>query len=93
MKQVYLVHKSGGRLGPFRWDSHNHTNFVSSCGEWRLSDHLVYSLGFTIEDALPDKITVTKEKFETFMRALGGPWHLRLDDEWRRLCEEAEKDL
>lgn len=91
MKQVYLVHKSGERLGPYEmkadWVSFTDPNLgVIPVAQW-----LLLTLGFVIEDALPEKITLTRDLFMKVARPMDGPFVF--ENFWRDLCEEAKKGL
>lgn len=69
MKQVWLVHRSSKeRLGPFDMEDgfvilkriKYEPNECAACG---IASTLIPILGFTVEDALPEKITITRNMF------------------------------
>jgi hypothetical protein len=90
MKQVYLVRQNGERLGPYegrKFTAHREVRITTIDGWTALDDSLLEALGFRIEEALPEKIMVTREMV---LRASStciqdGEWL------WRALVEEASK--
>ncbi len=88
MKQVYLVRQNGERLGPYNYTPPDKGPFgFVEVGIYHIHEHYTYALGFRTEEALPEKITVTREHFDrAFAARVDTP-----DDIWRALCEEASR--
>jgi hypothetical protein len=92
VKQVWLVHKSGERRGPYetrKFTAHREVQITTIDGWTALDESLLEALGFRIEEALPEKVTVTREAFMRFMlRPYTGDGGYGA---WRALCDEAGK--
>lgn len=69
MKKVYLVHESGKKYGPFEYRQE-----TAELLDRIVIDKYVYEklslfayIGFRIEEALPEKITITKKALDEWL--------------------------
>lgn len=86
MKRVYLVHKSGERLGPYAADGQG---FVYINNNWAAHTQAIKILGFTIEPATPERVTISKDAFKEIVarNPEASPGML-----WELVCKFAESD-
>lgn len=94
MKKVFLVHRSGEKLGPFEV----YDEFASRLGQsiklgsdpesWARTEWTGWKyLGFKVEEAVPENITISKDALWELRPAVHG---MSFDELWQRLCRAAK---
>ena len=81
--KVYLVHKSGERLGPFYFDEIQGVQWKFEAATCRYSEYIgavvLASLGFTIEPEEPEVVTITRAQHARWRKEDCGyrpPWSM-----------------